>query len=837
MTPESQPAEQSKRQAGRGVWLENLGRDFRFSLRSLRRSLGFSVAVVFTLALCIWANTAVLSVLYGLVLKPLPFPDAGQIVEVYNMRPKAGQMKQTSGVAQYLDYKAEADLFTDFSIWHGWMFNIGEELGTARYVGMRVTPEYFSVVGVQPLLGRFFTAEECRPGHDSVVVLTQTFWEKQFHGDPEIIGKEVRLTGRLFTVIGVLPRKYEELSVAPVLMKPYEWTPEQANPGWRLAPMGNLYARIKPGVAHGAALAQLQILEERNREKVADPAQREFLASGGHRMGLGQVRAQQTEPIRKGLLLLQGGALFVLLLGCVNVASLMLARANTRQAEFAVRLALGASRAGLTRQLLTESALLALMGSALGLALAAASLRVVNTYAGTIIFGIPPVKLDGGVLGLTLLAALVVALLTGLLPSLRIWGSAGLQGLIQSGTRGASRGGGIRAMSGFLVVAQVALALMLLIGAGLLVRSFSKVMAIDPGFDPTRVIHARAAYDESFTDLAKLKALQDRILEKMREIPGVESVAYSDRSPGFAEEKLATLPLRGMAPGKDGILPTAVTFGASPEYLSTMGIRLLEGRNFTAADLLPGARPVFIVDKKFADRHFPGRSAVGQLFAFGPPDQKPENAPVIIGVTEVARVSGLEKRNVEPYVYWPMGTSRFGLSMLLRTARTFEEVMPLIRAQLRSVDPSLPIYGEQTMQKKLDDAAAGRRGILWLLGAFAGIALLLSAVGIYGMLAYDVTQRTKEIGIRGAIGATPGQNVALILRQGLWKAGIGMAIGLVGAFLLSRYMSSLLFEVRPNDPLIFSAVAALLLVVALLASWLPARRAAKIDPIVALRCE
>jgi putative ABC transport system permease protein len=837
MTPESHPLGQLKVKVARSLWLENLGRDFRFSLRSLRRSLGFSAAVVVTLALCIWANTAVLSVLYGLVLKPLPFPDAGQIVEVYNMRPKAGQMKQQSGVAQYLDYKAEADLFTAFTIWHGWMFNIGEESGTTRYIGMRVTPEYFSVVGVRPLMGRFFTEEECRPGHDGVVVLTQTFWEKQFRSDPDIIGKEVRLTGRPFTVVGVLPRHYEELSVAPVLMKPYEWMPDQAKPGWRLAPMGNLYARIKPGVDHGAALAQLQLLEERNREKVADPALREYLASGGHRMGLGQVRAEQTEPIRKGLLLLQGGALFVLLLGCVNVASLMVARANTRRAEFAVRLALGASRAGLTRQLLTESTMLALLGSALGLALAAASLRVVNTYAGTILFGIPPVRLDGGVLGLTLVTALFVAVLTGLLPSLRVWGSVSLQHLIQSGMRGASRGGGIRAMSGLLVIAQVALALMLLVGAGLLVRSFAKVMAIDPGFDATRVIHARVAYNDASTDVAKLQPLQDLILEKMREIPGVESVAYSDRLPGFAEEKLATLPLRGMTPGQNGTHPTAVLFGASPEYLPTMGIHLLEGRNFTAADLLPGARQVFIVDRKFADRHFPGRSAVGQLFAFGPPGQKPENAPMIIGVAEIARVSGLENRNVEPYVYWPMGTSRAGLSVELRTTRTLEDMMPLIRAQLRSVDPSLPIYQAQTMQMQLDNAAANRRGILWLLGAFAGIALLLSAVGIYGMLAYDVTQRTKEIGIRGAIGATPGQNVALILRQGLWRSGAGMAIGLGGAFLLSRYMASLLFEVRPNDPLIFSAGAVLLLIVALLASWLPARRAAKVDPIVALRCE
>ena len=527
----------------------------------------------------------------------------------------------------------------------------------------------------------------------------------------------------------------------------------------------------------------------------------------------------------------------MLLLGCVNVASLMLARANTRHAEFAVRQALGASRAVLARQLLTEAALLALTGGALGLALAGASLRLINTYADTIVFGIPPVRLDAGMLGLTLLVSIAVALLIGLLPVLQVWRSGGLQSAIQSGTRGASRGGGIRAMSGVLVITQVALALMLLVGAGLLMRSFAKVMAIKPGFDATKVIHARVAYDSSYNDPAKLQDLQSRILEKMREIPGVEMIAYSDRLPGFAEDKTWTLPIRGMPAGKDGIYPTAVVFGASPDYLPTMGIRLLEGRNFTAADQVPGARQVFIVDRKFAERYFPDRSPLGQIFAFGPPGQKPEEGPLIVGVAEVARVGGLENRNGAPYVYWALATSGGGLSIELRTTRTITDMLPLIRAQLRLVDPALPIYQAQSLQTNLDNAAASRRGVMWLLGAFAGIALILSAVGIYGMLAYDVTQRTKEIGIRGAIGATRGQIVAMILQQGLWKAGVGLVIGLSAAFFLSRYMGAMLYEVHPNDPVIFTAVAGALLVVALLASWLPARRAAKVDPIVALRCD
>ena len=816
-------------------WLEIFWRDVRFSARSLCKSKAFSVAVIATLALCIWGNTAVLSVLYGLVIKPLPFPDSEQVVDIYNSRPKAGQMVLNDSIVQYLDYKKNADLFSSVSFWTGWMFNIGEESGTERYVGMKVTPDYFTVLGLPPLLGRYFTPDECLAGHDNVAVVTQSYWEKEFHGDPAIVGRQVRLSGTPVTIVGILPRSFEQLTVAPVLMMPYVWGPQQEDPRRRLNTYGSITARIKTGVAHGAALAQIQTLEQRARDAVADPQTREFMASGGHRMGLIQLRAQQTEQIKDGLLLLQGGAAFVLLLGCVNVASLMLARANGRAAEFAVRQALGANRWMLARQLLTEAMLLALTGAAIGLALAWASLRVINRYTDAISYGIPPVHVDGALMGLTLLVSVVVALLIGSLPILQLWRAGPLQGAIQAGTRGASRGGGIRALSGMLVITQVALALLLLVGAGLLLRSFSNVMAISPGFDAKKVIHARIPYDQSYNDPAKLQGLQDRLLERMREIPGVESVAYSDRLPGFSDVNPMTLPLRGMPAGHDGTYPQAAGYRVSPEYFPTMGIRVLEGRNFTAADQRPGARRAVIVDRKFAERYFPQRSALGETFTFGPPNQKPEESPVIVGVVETARVNGLEDKGRLPYVYITYNDARGGLSLELRTSRRFADIMREIRQQINKVDPSLPIYQAMTMQDQLDKASANRRGVLWLLGAFAGLALLLSAVGIYGMLAYDVAQRTKEIGIRGAIGATRGQIIALILQQGLWKAGVGLVIGLGAALALSRLMGSLLYEVQPSDPLVFTLVSALIVLVAFIASWLPAQRAAKVDPIVALR--
>lgn len=819
-------------------WLENLLRDLRFSLRSLRRAPVFSAAVILTLALCIGANTSIFSVLYGLVLKPLPFPHPEQIVDVYNMRPKAGEMHTPLSPAQYADYKAHADLFDGFALWFGWMFNIGEDGGTSRYVGMQVTYDYFSVLGLKPVLGRFFTPDDAVPGKDQVVVLTQSFWEKKFNADPGIVGKELRLSGQVFTVVGVVPRSFEELGVAPLLMKPIAWRPEDQNPQNRLRRAGDMTARIKPGVSHRTALAQLDTLEKRYFDTLATPEIRTYFTNGGHHMGLVQIRDGGTAKIRGGLLLLQAGALLVLLLGCVNVASLMLARANARSAEFAVRTTLGAGRGALARQLLTEAALLAGAGAALGLALTAASLKVINVYTDKIIFGIPPVRLDVGVLGATVLIAFAVALLIGLLPVLRIWRMGDLSQAMQGGTRGATRGGGVRAMSGILVVAQVALALMLLIGAGLLMRSFVNVMAINPGFDPRQVIHVRVAYDARFKDDAAFRGLQNRLLEKMRQLPGVEAVAYTDRMPGFGENVTMALPIKGHTVSDDSMAPTAIVFGASPEYFGTMGIRLIDGRPFRAGDQVTGMPMSLIVDRKFAERYFPGESAVGHQFMFGPGVTDPSKPlPTIIGVVEVARVSGLENPEGLPYVYFSVSVSRGGLSMELRTKRSFNEIMPQIRAAVRDVDPTLPIYQERTMQMQLDDAAANRRGILWLLGAFAGIALLLSAVGIYGMLAYDVTQRTKEIGIRGAIGATREQIVMLILRQGLLKAGLGLVLGLVGALALCRFLEKLLYDVKPTDPVVFVGVAVLLLLVALLASWLPARRAAKVDPLVALRHE
>jgi predicted permease len=828
---------QPRATGGWWAWLENFGRDIRFSLRSLRRAPGFSLAVIVTLTLCIGANTTIFSVLYGLVLKSLPYHEPGQLVEIYNSFSKTGQPKRQVSVAQYLDYKENADQFEGFALSQEGSFTVGEETDPARVTGTRMTADYFSLLGVQPLLGRFYTMEDCVPGRDNVVVLTQSFWESNFRADPAIVGQVIRLTGLSYTVIGVAPRKLEEFNRIPVLFVPLSWNANLAAPQARVALNSIMYARVKAGVAPTAALAQLAALEKRFHDQVAPPVLRDMLDRDGYKIELGLVRAEQTKPVKTGILLLQGGALFVLLLGCLNVASLMLARANARQTELAVRQALGAGRWTLARQLFTESLLLGGLGAATGVALAWASLRVINRYTALIIRQAPPISVDGTVLGVTLLASLAVALLIGLLPAMRLW-RANLLGSIQGGSRSASAGGGMRAISGLLVTAQVALALILLVGASLLIRSFSRVMAIDPGFDAARIVHARVAFNATYQDVNKAHRTGELIVAKMREIPGVEAAGMTSHITINGGFNRVNLPIRGSVAGQPDTFPAAQYFGVSPEFFSAMGIRLVEGRVFTDADNLPQARPVFIVDRDFAEKNFPGRSAVGQALGANSPNQPPETWPVIVGVVEPARFNGPEDRSGVPFVFGPVLHFQFnGFSMVLRTNRPLADMAPLMRAKLSSIDPSLPLYGVGTLQTLLDNLVTNRRGVMLMLGAFALIALLLSAVGIYGMLAYDVTQRTREIGIRGAIGASRGQIVGLILRQGLWKAGLGLAIGLAGAFYLSRFMASMLFDVRPSDPVAYLGVSLVLLLVALVASYLPARRASKVDPIIALRCE
>lgn len=800
----------------------------------LRKNRGFAFTALVTLALCIGANTAIFSMLYALVIKPLPYREPARIVEVYNSFPKVGLNKLPSNIVQYLDFQEHAPAFAHLALWQPREYTLGEDGGPSRLQGVMATSQIFDVLGLHPLIGRFFTAANQVPGAQRVLVLTESFWTSHFHADPAVLGQTVRLDGEPFEIIGVAPHDFEAFDARARFVSPISWPPDKVNQFSRYGVSPRLYGRIKAGATPAEALAQVTGLEKQFYDQ-SPAGLRDFLDRSGHVIGLDTVQAQRTEPLRAAMFMLQGGVLFVLLIGCVNVANLLLARSNARQGELAVRAALGAGRWVIARQLLMESTLLTWLGAILGVGLAWLALGASNRFIAQLMPTTLPFSLDARMLGYTAVVAVVMAAAIGLLPVVHVL-RGNLLASLQSSSRGASTGRGVRTMSSALVVVQVAFALILLTGAGLLIHSFAKASAVDPGFDPRQVLAARVALPAKYRADEGTQKFAQRLLDSLREIPGA-TASLATATPFETGLPINAFSLRDVALPPGAAQPGAFHLGASPSYLEVMHIPLRAGRWFSESDTAK-SRPVFVVDENFAHKFFPKGNALGQHVTFGPPPQKIEDWPEIIGVVGNVRHNGVEEHSGNPYLYHPLTQTPFGqLSVLIRTNRSLEEMTTLLRRKVSEIDPELPVFQVGPMDEVISTRLDNRRAIMILIVSFAVVALLLSAIGIYGVLAYDVTQRTREIGIRGAIGASRQQIVTLILRQGLWKAGIGLAIGLVGAILLSRYLTSLLYEVQPTDPLAYVVVTTLLLGVALLASYLPARRAARIDPMTALRTE
>jgi len=810
--------------------------ELRHAFRLLWKSKGITATTLITLGLGIGATTAIFSTVYSLMLKPLPYQEPERIVELYSSASKAGLNHMPANVPFYLDYSRNASSYESLGLWTFFYGLVGEKDSVVRVPGVRATAEMFTILRIQPLLGTLFTKDQNKPGADKVVVLTQTYWQTQFQESPEVIGREVRIDDEAYKVIGVAPRVLEAFDARMKFIVPLSWPAAAENPQGRYGVGIQLFGRLKPGVTAGQADAEAKLMEKRYVD-AGPPPLKAFVERSGMTMNVGGVQEQRVQPVRPTLLMLQGGVAFVLLIGCFNVANLLLVRSNARQSEMAIRSALGASRATIARQFLLESLLLTSLGAMLGLAVAWGALRVTNFYLAKMLPQSLPASLDWKVLGFAVAIALVIGLFIGLIPVFHIV-RTNLAAVIQSSSRGSSSSRGVRALSSVLVVAQVAVALMLLTGAGLLIHSFAEALRVDTGLDASSVVTARVALTRQYraSDEAANK-IRERMLQGMREIPGVTSVALS-----FSTPFQGGLPINAFTLENDTLPPGAPQPGAfrvivTPGYLQTLGLKLVEGRFYEDGDMAPDRRQ-FVVDQSFARKFFPNRSAVGGHFAFGGRPAKPEDWPTIVGVVKDVPHNGVEEKSGNPFIYQVMQGGRpAGLTLFLRTARPAADVVSAVRAKVREIDPALPLFEAGGLEQAVDSSFDNRRAVMLLLAAFAVLALFLSALGIYGVLAYDVSQRTREIGVRSAIGASRGQIAGLIVQQGLWKGGIGVALGLIGAAIVSQSMTTMLFNVKPTDPAVYAAVSLVLVSVALLASYLPARRAARIDPLIALRDE
>ncbi|HVW22340.1 MAG TPA: ABC transporter permease [Opitutaceae bacterium] len=797
--------------------------DLRFSARALWRAPAFSLTAAATFALCIGPNVAIFSVIYGLILNPLPVADASRLVEIKSVVRDGSSWG--SSLVQYLDFKAHADLLSGVALQEIENSTLGD-VSPDRIYGKGVTADFFSLLGVEPYLGRFPTFDEGEPGRDHVLVLNYKFWKAHFHADPGIVGETLRLGGEPYVVIGVAPKILNVVGFD--YWKPFPRTVQNLDPRRRNTG-AVLWARLKPGVPASAAEAQLETIESRSLADQATPTARAFKRSLGYHIEL-RSPLEQLPDVRRSLLLLQLGAVCVLLVGCVNVANLLLARANAKRAEFAIRFWLGAGWSAILRQLIVEALLLTIAGTALGTALAAGSAQFIARYLTVGIALAPSVALSPGKLGLIMLLAVAAGSAIGLVP----FAMLRRNGLRLDRTRSATSSRDRRLASGLLVIIQVAAAVVLSTAAGLLIESLDRVLAVHSGFDAAHTVQGRIAIPTSYSPQNNM-LIQQRIAEAMRGIPGVTAASLVKTWPVTNSVNATSFLIQGSE--RDGsALPRANFLVVGTDFFHAIGIPFVSGRDFLPRDF-GSSTPCVIVDETFARRYFPNGDAVGHFVSIG--DSLSGGGLSwrrIAGVTARANLAGLDDRDGPPFIYLPMEQKpNDGLNVVVRSNRSVPDILAAMKAALIKVDPALPLYSTGSLQGAIDDMLVRRREVVVLVGLFANLALILAGVGLYGVLAYDVSQRTREIGIRTALGASRGQLLRLVVGQALVRTIAGLTAGIVAALYFEHYLHNVLFDVQPADLSVYAGISMLMLGVAAAASYLPARHATRIDPIVALR--
>jgi putative ABC transport system permease protein len=806
--------------------MQTLWQDLRYGARMLLKKPGFTLIAVLTLALGIGANTAIFSVVNAVLLRPLPYSESERLMQIFLNNPETASARGGYGNADFQALRERNQSFEKIAaISPGNSFSLTGGGSPEQVVGAVVTAEFFDMLGARPRRGRTFLAGEDKPGSPRAVVVSHGFWKKHLSSNPDAVGQTVTLNNESYTVIGVMAPDFRFTAFGPAeLWTALQLPPPRVRPPYSLRVIG----RLKPGVSAEQAQAEVNA--------IANQIQQQYPRS--------TPKVARAEPFKHAIVgdaqlslsLLLGAVFFVLLIASVNVANLLLARATEREREIAVRSALGASRLRLIRQALTECALLALLGAMLGWLLAQWGVDLIVSLSPENLPRFDEISVDMRVLGFTLLMACFSGLVFGLAPALQS-SQVDLNTTLKEGGRSGAEGSRRNRLRSLFIVSEFALALLLLVGAGLMIRSFLRLQRVNPGFAPDRVLTAEIVLPQSsYREAARVGAFQRQLLQRVQALPGVESASVSMALPPNLLIMRNPFALEGPAPPPGQSLPLAEQVLVSPDYFRTLGIQQLAGRAFTDADDA-NAPQVVIINETLARQYFPQQDPVGKRLQTG--DYSPRGPWLtIVGVVADVKYSGLNEPP-QPALYTSFQQNLWWRSMFLAVKADGDPLglVNAVRNEVWAVDRDLPVSQIKTMDQLMSDAVAEPRAYTLLLGALGAVALLLAAVGIYGVMSYAVTQRTHEIGVRMALGAQSGAVLRLVVGAGMKLALLGMAIGLLAAFALTRLMSKLLFDVSATDPVTFALIALLLMGVAFLSCYLPARRATKVDPMTALRWE